>query len=1581
MTNDELIQLVQQKTPDELTPAEIKLLRSRVRDSKELREAVADNLQIETFLFQTLGQVSLSVDEIVDHGGRKRRTSTRGWLGTALLLLLMLVAIGLPIAVYFHWNEVQDYVANYVVPPSDLEPLHHDVIASESDQTSKTPSETLDDPTTPELNHTEDADNTPPVEPKAPVPVETPAKPESTDKPNDNDKPPEPAPAPVPEILTPWQDVVENADAPRRFEEICFQNFDVTASLTHVDEVKQWFEEISGHRSRFFQQKTSAGMCGWFEGLVRLKSPWHNDTALRLALESYNQLQIHFFSGGNGVTLAFYEDRNFTWAGYTTTREPNGVEPSNFALTATDEGRNARTEIRFGGPLELRHRDGEIILSRGDIILLRVPFEKKIEQVHFKGRAAFYGIEMVRTEDFPPREPPFPIAADYERPADLPWIEHVDEAAQFEKLDDGSVRLSANQAKTHSWVATPLPTSGIHEIILELDGVRPGAGVFLGDKERGPLRVLRFFKNTRDNRLTVTFAIDGYQADLTELAERLVPYCTEHVWIKLLAGQGTMRFWVSSDGVHWGMPEGVYSNDAGRATHVGLHQFAVAPESSIELRRLTIRKLPELSSIVAPEIIARTAPHSDVPNFEQWKLAVIRARPVDVEIDEWIHASVIRTLNAGSNQEFANRLLDLILDSDSVRAMPVEKQMAILDEVCLLADVRNRDNLLALVDRYHNLSQTAYRTDRRLPHSSMCHVLMTTPLATDQNFRIASEPLLRIELIELLYNQKWREAIEFCQRLRFFQQHQQIPLVDWAEVTARRQLPRSGPLGQAVLQKTEWEHPLDVELNKDAYNIMAELHALLESDAAEEVAKMITSIDPSTFAGVAPHGKDRDHFVSFGAAIQMAIRAAPRLRDEIDRQYGELAKLRIRKAITSGDEEAVKLASMQFESTSAAAEAHAWLGDRALSSGWFPRAMSEYRRASQTAGPALRENLAARLRLAGAMMGRDVGDPVASSVDLGELTFTAEEFESLVEEMVHREKYQAVVRKDLPQQRTLPPPSGLKVEGRGRLDGLVGEQPTTELTRHVRRHQVDWVGRQIATLIDGSTLFASNRFQVMAFNLESGRQLWHSEHLDDPMMRCQDWGLTPMQPLATDLHVFARLMYGSSPQLVCLDKSNGSRIWTSKLPGNEHMVSDAMIIQDQLVALSILKSSSRRSVLRLTRFARQTGEVIQQDELAQVRESWWRRRFCAATPMDDAVVASLGGFIISCDISGDVRWIRRQVAAPTEEEHTWVRQAFQPPRLSDNRLYVVQPGVRSLECLDPDTGNRIWNSVLPNVTRLIGLTKTRIVVQTADGFVGLKLENGQIAWQSKAADCLEAMLLDKNGQLAFTQRIAEPQNSNQSRIRMTWLAGDDGSVVASTKLKGTSDEDVCAGPMFVQKNRLWTFIGPGKDVPERNVAELVTDGDVEPLEKPRQTVNILSSRVGPSVHEAVAAVQPDWMLFNGVMPAATESENTSEEPVLRVDSLPGSAVLLGRALKIPDTEQPRLRIQLGHQRAYLMATVNGQLLSDGPVEAKFPEQEWKYVDIDLSAFRNKLAWITISSRSSNAAERMTTLWRSSKVVP
>src|SRR5205814_856455 len=168
---------------------------------------------------------------------------------------------------------------------------------------------------------------------------------------------------------------------------------------------------------------------------------------------------------------------------------------------------------------------------------------------------------------------------------------------------------------------------------------------------------------------------------------------------------------------------------------------------------------------------------------------------------------------------------------------------------------------------------------------------------------------------------------------------------------------------------------------------------------------------------------------------------------------------------------------------------------------------------------------------------------------------------------------------------------------RGRLDGAVGERPQDDLGRRINQFHVPWVDRQIATVASGEMLYVSNRFQVAAYKLSNGERVWQSQPPPGPMQRAQEWGLIPMRPLIAGDRIYVRMLYSPSPLLVCLDKSSGKLVWVGESRENEFLVSDPVVVEGQLVALSVLIQPDQHGLLRYNVFDRRSGELEPVHEL------------------------------------------------------------------------------------------------------------------------------------------------------------------------------------------------------------------------------------------------------------------------------------------------------------------------------------------------------------------------------------------------
>ncbi|MCY2991946.1 MAG: PQQ-binding-like beta-propeller repeat protein [Planctomycetota bacterium] len=1396
----------------------------------------------------------------------------------------------------------------------------------------------------------------------------------------------------------PWQQSWEVADELPTFASVCFGDFDPRA-LTQPDDLKKWFAPVPGQRFDVRPAQIEAGHCAELEGLAKLQMPWRPEVAWRLSLQRFSHLRLHLFHGVQGVTLAYHEEEQDGWAAYITTRKPGAPQPESYVLTATDEGRARRTELRRGGTFEVRWHAQELLLSRGDIVLLRAPCEQVPEAVYLEGKAAVCGIAAVRSQPPPnddrggqsPDQGPVETASvlDSARPGELEWTPKLGPGAQFTMAPDGTVQLSADKAERSGSVITLLPKSGgVYEVIVEVDQATPGTGVFLGRGEGLPTEAIRFVRDRRSGRTCLTVRDDDttYEHDFPPVADHTVAFAAEHQWIRLIFGCGAVRWWISPDGVHWAIPEAPWGSRSGNVTSFGVQHVPKLDGCRIRLRRVTVRELPLLTSLAPRLLLERAKSLIDAAHIGLWVARATESLPADVDLDEWRRACAVRTLGAGCARELANSLVGMLWEDTVQRGWPVEQQRALLKELALLLDTRDDVTCAeTLLQRYHQLGLRAFEQQGERPFSWIRQAAMSVPLATAHQVRLFREDTVRLELMQLAEQQRWAELHDFCRQLRFFRSQEGLGLLPWAEAIAVRNQWRRETRGAVAGLHEDWRHPWTPDVSRETYNVLTELRSALDGGSLDEAARFIAAVEPGLTSGLTPSLDDRQLLVSLPTALRLALDTRPELAARIRERFGPAALLRVQQAARDSNAAVVQLATIQYAGSEAAAEAHRWLGDRALSSGWFLAAVAQYRQAARSASAASKRDLAPRVRLAAAMVGRQVGRPTSMDVKLGGVGVRAEAFESLLAEMLKQNSAEPTTARafdtSLP---TAPQPTGFNIVPRGQLDGAVGRDPATELVPNARRFNVDWVGRQLATAVEGNTLYVSNRFQVAAYDLTSGQRKWQGQLAQDGVLRAQDWGLVRMRPLITPQCVFVRLLYQPTAQLVCLDKRTGETRWTSEPVANRHFVSDPLWIQGQLVALTLSQLEPDENQLRLAILDAESGRVIRQHDLLRLNEVWARRRYCEVTPLDDGLAVAVAGLTFCCDVDGTLRWLRRHTLLPPNEELQWVTQDFNRPLAAGNALYVTQPGLRSVQRLATDTGRSIWSVVLPTSRGIVGLAAGRVIVQLDDGLLALDGETGKKLWTHPAAELLTALLTADDG-ILYSRRVALEDGKPGFQPQLAWLDPNTGLARAVTRLNIPGDPDPRLGPLVVAQGRLWTFLGRGHDQTTRELIELVPQG---PAQKPEPDLGSIDPWTGHLPQRLVAAMVQKlgpWRLVCGepVGPQAVETERWGRRDVPGTRCRSGLPIILTRRISIPQEGQTKLRLSVGNepgQEWKLQVRLGEQDVFSKEVTATADPQPWKTLEVDLTGQAGQSGWLTIEAHFLRNGDHADLFWDTLELV-
>jgi outer membrane protein assembly factor BamB len=219
-----------------------------------------------------------------------------------------------------------------------------------------------------------------------------------------------------------------------------------------------------------------------------------------------------------------------------------------------------------------------------------------------------------------------------------------------------------------------------------------------------------------------------------------------------------------------------------------------------------------------------------------------------------------------------------------------------------------------------------------------------------------------------------------------------------------------------------------------------------------------------------------------------------------------------------------------------------------------------------------------------------------------------------------------------------------------------------------------------------------------------------------------------------------------------------------------------------------------------------------------MRSNWWSRRCCQVAAVDGGIVATLGGVTLGMSPGGDVNWIRKHLTVPADDDPRWILQMYERPLISERHAFVVQPGVRAVECLDVKTGGSRWQAVLPEVIGIIGRISDVVVIQTESDLRGLDASSGATRWRYPVLDLLGFPLCSQSSVVLATNEATN--GSEERRVRLTWLNAADGNLVESSIVEGLADVDPRLGPIVSVGEKMFTFFGRGQNDLTRDVVEL-----------------------------------------------------------------------------------------------------------------------------------------------------------------
>jgi len=1255
------------------------------------------------------------------------------------------------------------------------------------------------------------------------------------------------------------------------FEQVCFGDFDDRQEYPTPAELKKLLAEVPGAPYAISETTRRLGTgdrrISRISGMFRLDAPWGADTTLRLSLIDPQLFQLHFWRGECGVTLRYCPAAVKTWGAYRTTRQGEAPYPTTFGVCALDCGRYRRAGL---GTFEVRYHDGNLVLTRGDLRLLSVPLEGLPSEVYLQGSAMVRGISIYRStggpkdpyrNSFPcsegdspifaprksgqspsnlltsPKPPePSPTVLRVARPADADWKTALSEKVTLGKLPDGAVELEAagNAPAAHAGLHVPGP--GLYQYIFELEAPDVGTGVFLGDREGRQLARLAFYRDKATSR--TAFAYLAPYREATELEfhfeKEMVPYAGEHQWIRLTLGGGVMKCWTSGDGVHWSQAIWSPLPVQGAVEQAGLYCIRMEQPRSIRLRSLEVRRLDTLSSLVPEAIQRRVGPLGDCTTVEAWQARVVELRPADVPPEVWRRACILRTLAENPPFSLGGKLIHLLLDDVLAEEGNLAWQRKLLDEAAILTHCLDAQGAQPFDRHYERLGIRLLRAGHPDPTGVVAAAVMRTPIWNFDHQDPWPEKLFRQALLTRAAEDRWPEVARLLDAAQFWLAPETLEnrhppwseelryLIDWAEFQLDRR-----PEGPASDERSpgppSWRSPLIERLSKEAYNVVAEFRSALDAGAHREACQIISSSADPSISGLLPDRDDHRLLLSAPAAVELAMQETPALQQTMQEHFAVLAELRWNQAVAAADPVAAEAVALQFCGTSVAANAHAWLGDRQLSAGRIAQAAGHYRRALQSAGAQQRDSLQTRLRLAGAMRGRDVGRPTNATVRFGDMELSAAEFEGMVRQIREANGGDATGngQHTSGDSGAEPEPASLpeRYETRplARVDGNGIRRPP-----HMPERGFDWAARQIAAVVSGGQMIVNNQLELAAFDLATGKRQWsHRQQVSGERAK---WPALWMRPVATDTRLFTRRLTDHGPELACFERREGSLIWHNRPP--DYVASDPLLIGQGLFALTVARDQGRKLSLRLAEFDPATGRLRRAMLLAEFDDRWEGRLLWRATEAGGKLVATAAGCVVCCDLLGRVCWIRQQIWIPAPSHDyskaaRWLRRRHESPLAADGRIYVTQPGVWNIECLDLQTGRLIWREAVSELTALLGRVEQRLIVETAEGFLAKDVGAGKTVWYHDAADRLDGWLCGPGAGIVYS-RTADAEDASKGRdIILVYLDPASGEVRGTSILDASTHKEPAFGPFVAHGSRKWGFLAVPGHPATREVLELI----------------------------------------------------------------------------------------------------------------------------------------------------------------
>ncbi len=1551
MNDAELLRLLQEKLPADLTEAELAALRARWNDSPEIRAALAATLELETELATGLADVTLSVDDLMARAAKRRQTPTSGiprWWSVLGLTAVVTLTVGA--SLWFLRG-----------PRTDDAPLQMVDV--------KAPS-VSDDPATAVAKADELAAAVPNEAEKSAQAALAATLP--------NDPPTTPAATtPVVAADAPWAPWLNGEWPP-----LAIDNPRLRADLRTMGhneiplaEFQRWWSEVSGIPAGWNEAIIGGRRTVQIDGRMQLKAPWVDDAVLRLTPFDLTDMTLLFGDNERGVALRYYRQREpHIWAAYEFQRPPGETAIKWGGLLTTDGGAWYRSgAVTF----EVRRQDGQLILSAGKIPLLSVPLPESPQVVQLLGRGRIRGFSWLRAEPWPIVEPQVhPIVLDSTTTEAPNWQIVKPAVAMVHVETGGAVLLTGSSKNDEAQAFTTLPQATLVESIFRLSAADAGTGVYLGNEQGKPLALLGICQDRRTKQLTFGTLRPQDRRIESEYDPNAFPppYWNPHVWLRIVAGLGTCHVWSSGDGVHWGhVAENPLNDLPGAVGSIGIYCFPGETPRSIRVESYQVRELSGITRFANRDELRKQVPSVEkLPSsYSEWEAQTVAQLPDDVAPSTWMTHAGVAALQAGPTKSLAREIVERLAQSERFRSASFTEQTEFLHDAASLLDLWN-DNDIAPVRRAYLQRPTTTTAELEAnwaawlqspvwthaaivaPHwDSLATALQANAFANDQQALATIVPDAQFWLSQGHPDHRLRAEGEVVERLARWSRSAgglNDRQSDDAEVF---------PLG--------WRHPLQLTVNKEAYNVQSELQSALVGGTFQDAGRIAMNFGLNDGVGLLPDRDDDNLFVSVPVAMATAVRGFPAFGDVLRDEFGPTGMVRVQQAARLGDLATLRSATVQFFGTPAAAEAERILGDRQMALGDFFGARRYYRNAARSANDEQRLAIQSRGLLANSLIGSSTPDVTDGLLDGVPLAPLVQEFRTST---------------TINTAAVTPPPAlsaRYRLDVKARFDGQVGQNAGRGEYRHV-----DAFGRQFAVTVDDQRFYISNRFQTTAYKRDDGQQLW-SASVGSDQGEAHAHRFTPMAPIRIGDKLFVRRIIKGAVELACLKPDDGQVLWKNRGGDKAEILSEPIALPGRIGAIINHRTDDDTLDVRWTHLDPDTGKTLAEFPLLRLRDAWNGETPCALAVSDYDAIATIGGAMVSFDTTGSVHWVRREMWLPTKVDPMAEDYLLSPPVFvlsADNEplVIVAAPASRRVVGIELASGRVRWQTVHPHLQGVLAANEGTLVVAESDGLIGLSSTTGDLVWSRPLAHRLTAHQVVGSQLIVAIEREAA---GNKTWPQLVQLDIATGSLVAEVQLDVEEHADWRCGPLFAVGANWWTLIGKDGNKPQRDLAMLVPHSEAAPQIAVDPTWDDWIS-AQPGDRRLVQAILPGWQPIapaRNVLSIPAEPVRDQRPVLVAKLNRTNDQIRLIRTVAIPKTGMAELQLRVGHQPGQswqLEVRIGARTVLSEPVTDDTAPNGWLDTRVALIPFAGQTVTLQLAQKNLDT-KPVEGLWREARL--